>query len=152
MLENPEIITAEPQHAAVVRSTVRMDRIRDFYDASFPATAQSAARQQVGLRGAVGHYLSTPTDSVDLEVGFITDAAIAPDGDVVPAVLPGGEMVRATHVGSYDGLGSSWGDLFGWVSDHGRQVGESMWEVYVTEPTPDVDPDTMRTELFWPLV
>jgi effector-binding domain-containing protein len=26
-----------------------------------------------------------------------------------------------------------------------------MWEVYLTEPSPDMDPAELRTELFWPL-
>ena len=152
MLENPQIATLEPQHTAVVRGTVPMDQIRDFYDSSFPAVAQAVAHQDIGLRGAIGHYLSTPAETVDLEVGFVTDGAVTADGDVIPAELPGGEVARATHVGPYDGLGSSWNDLYQWVLGEGRHVGESMWEVYVTEPTPDVDPATMRTELFWPLV
>ena len=152
MLENPRITSIEPQHTAVVRSTVPMDQIRDFYDTSFPAAAEVVARQDIGLRGAVGRYLNTPSTTVDLEVGFITDGAITADGEVVPGELPGGEVVQATHVGAYDGLGSSWQELFEWVTGQGHQIGESMWEVYVTEPTPEGDPDTMRTDLFWPLV
>ena len=34
----------------------------------------------------------------------------------------------------------------------GRAPAFPFWEVYVTEPTPDVDPGSMRTDLFWPLV
>ncbi|MBO1031154.1 GyrI-like domain-containing protein [Tessaracoccus sp. SD287] len=152
MLENPQITTLDPQHTAVVRRTVPMDQIRDFYDTSFAAVARAVAEQEVGVRGAIGHYLSTPTDTVELEAGVITDGAITADGDVIPAELPGGEVAHATHVGPYDGLGSAWNELYQWVLGQGRHVGEKMWEVYVTEPTPEVDPATMRTDLFWPLV
>ena len=42
------------------------------------------------------------------------------------------------HVGGYDNLGDSWCAL-------------AMWEVYVTEPIPDADPATLRTDLSWVL-
>ncbi|MGD8214537.1 GyrI-like domain-containing protein [Aestuariimicrobium sp. Y1814] len=152
MLENPAIITADPQHTAVVRGTVPMDRIREFYDKAFPAAYEAAAAQGIGVQGAFGHYLSMPAETVDLEVGFVTDAVVAAAGEVVPGELPGGELAHASYVGAYDGLGGAWQELFGWISEQGRQVGPSMWEVYVTDPTPETDPATLRTDLFWPLV
>ncbi|MGA4508494.1 GyrI-like domain-containing protein [Propionibacteriaceae bacterium G1746] len=152
MLEQPQITIVDAQPTAVVKDTVAMAQIREFYDRAFPAAVQAATRQQVGIIAAFGLYLSTPAETVDLEVGFITDGQITAEDDVVPSELPAGDVVRAVHVGGYEGLGESWRELYAWVVEQGRQVGPMMWEVYETEPGPDVDPATMRTVLYWPLV
>jgi effector-binding domain-containing protein len=53
------------------------------------------------------------------------------------------------HVGAFDGLGESWGRLGEWIGAQGLIPGADMWEVYVTEPSPDMDPADLRTELCW---
>ena len=51
-------------------------------------------------------------------------------------------------MGSYDELGRSWQRLTTWIAEQGLQPAGPMWEVYVTEPTPETDPVTLRTDLF----
>ena len=60
-----------------------------------------------------------------------------------------GAYVWLVHEGSFDELGSSWGRLGQWIAAAGLTPGEDMWEVYVTEPSPDMDPADLRTELNW---
>jgi len=66
----------------------------------------------------------------------------------VASELPGGEVARAIHAGGYESLGDSWGDLMAWTAEQGRTPEGRMWEVYVTEPSPETDPATLRTELY----
>lgn len=89
-----------------------------------------------------------PTQRFELEAGFPAGAPVAADGDVLASELPGGTVARATHVGGYDSLGDSWGALVAWATEQGRTPEGRMWEVYVTEPTPQLDPATLRTELY----
>ena len=53
------------------------------------------------------------------------------------------------HAGGYDQLGETWGRLGAWIAERGLTAGADLWEVYVTEPKPDMDPGELRTELFW---
>ena len=62
--------------------------------------------------------------------------------------LPAGTIARTTYVGGYDGLGAAWGAFLGEIGASGRAPDVPFWEVYVTEPSPDADPATMRTDLF----
>jgi effector-binding domain-containing protein len=41
--------------------------------------------------------------------------------------------------------------LRGWIEAQGLRAGETFWEVYLTQPTPDMDPGELRTELNWPV-
>ena len=150
--QTPEIITLDPITTAVVHGTVPMDGLTNFYDTSFTAVAETMGRQGLEMTTAgFGMYFGVPAETVELEVGFGTDRPIEPEGDVRPGTLPGGLCARAVHHGGYDGLGDSWGKLAEWIAEQGHRPAETMWEEYVTMPSPDGDPDQLRTVLTWPL-
>jgi effector-binding domain-containing protein len=58
-------------------------------------------------------------------------------------------VARLVHQGGYDQLGAAWDRLRSWIDGQGLTPGRELWEVYVTEPSPDIDPATLRTELNW---
>ena len=148
----PAVVTLEPATTAVIRRAVPMDRLPEFFDGSFGALAAAVIGQGAGIAGpAFALYHGMPTDTVDLEVGFPTQRAVVSDGDVVASALPGGRVARAVHAGSFDGLGPAWGRLRSWIDEQGLRAGETFWEVYLTQPTPDMDPADLRTELNWPV-
>ena len=148
----PAVVTLEPATTAVIRHVVPMDRLPEVFDRSFGALAAAVSAQGAGVAGpAFALYHGLPTDTVDLEVGFPTQRAVRADGDVVASALPGGRVARAVHAGSFDGLGAAWGRLRSWIDDQGLRAGETFWEVYLTQPTPDMDPAELRTELNWPV-
>jgi hypothetical protein len=159
----PRLVVVEPVVTAVVRGLVPTAGLRDFFDSSFRALGETLARQQVAVLGpAFGLYHRPPGETADLEVGFPTDRAVrpeepdgpdGPDGPegprrkVVVSALPAARVARTTHHGSFDGLAASWESLLAWVRAQGLTPGPVMWEVYVTEPTPEMSPDDLRTEL-----
>ena len=136
----------------VVRGVVPVAELAALFDRSFAALARAGASGGAdGAGPAFARYHGRPGETVDLQVGFPTVGAAAPDGDVEPGALPGGRAARLVHAGGYDGLGVSWGRLEEWIVEQGHRPGPVFWEVYVTEPSPDTDPATLRTELFWSL-
>ena len=148
----PELLTAEPVTTAVVRGVVPVTGLRDFFDTSFRNLARTTAEQGVALLGpAFALYRGPFGETVDLEVGFPVDRPVRSEGSVVAGRLPGGPVVRATHSGSFDGLGDAWARLGDWVRAQGHSPSAERWESYVTQPSPDMDPRELRTELFWPV-
>ena len=151
----PDVVSAPALVTAVVRDTVPMAALRDFFDVSFRDLARVLAAQGIVVVGpAFGRYrgpLGAPGDTIDIEVGFVTDRAVRPDGSVVPGALPGGRTARLTHAGAFDGLAASWERLRAWIEEQGLAPRTDRWEVYVTQPAPETDPATLRTELNWPV-
>ncbi|HEX4791790.1 MAG TPA: GyrI-like domain-containing protein [Actinospica sp.] len=151
----PELVTIDPATTAVVREVVRLPELREFFDASFRALGRTLAAQGATVTGpAFGRYRGTPGapgEALDVEVGFTTDRAVRSDGAVRAGELPGGKVARLVHAGAYDGLGASWERLRCWIGDQGLSAAEDRWEVYLTQPSPRLDPRTLRTELDWPL-
>ena len=146
----PNVVTLNPVATAVVRDVVPAAGLRDFFDASFQALARVMAAQEAAVHSpAFGRYRGTPGDPIDVEVGFVTDRTIQPDGAVRAGTLPGGKVARWVHWGPFDGLGESWARLSSWIESQGLTTTDDRWETYVTRPAPDLDPQTLRTDLNW---
>jgi effector-binding domain-containing protein len=148
----PELVTVQPVTTAVVRGTISAEEVADFFDRSFSVLGEAMAAQGVTATGpAFGLYRGIPDETMDLEVGFPTDRAIEPDGAAEAGERPGGRVARLLYAGSFDGLSEAWQRLGGWIAEQGLTPGETYWEVYVTEPSPEMDPAALRTELNWPV-
>jgi effector-binding domain-containing protein len=154
---DPRIVEVEARPTVSIRARVPMGEMTDFFDGSFATLASVLAATEASPTGApFGLYRGMPTDEVDVEVGFpldrpVEDDVVAAHAGTQASTLPGGEVATTVHRGSFDGLGGAWQSLAEWISAQGRTMGPMMWEVYLTEPSPDMDPAELRTELFWPL-
>ncbi|MRH93553.1 AraC family transcriptional regulator [Nocardia sp. SYP-A9097] len=152
MIAVPELVTIDPEVTAAVHAVIPLSGLRDFFDASFGALAGAIAAQQLDIKSpAFGLYRGASGDPLDVEVGFATGRPVDPTGAVFAGSLPGGRVARLTHVGGFDGLGSSWNDLHAWIESQGLTPADHRWEVYITQPSPDMDPNDLRTELNWPV-
>lgn len=148
----PELVELEAATTAVIRGVVSVAELRTFFDASFGTLPQVLAGQGIAvLSPAFGRYHGITGDTFDLEVGFVTDRPVRPEREVVAGSLPGGRAGRLTHFGSFDGLGSSWQRLHSWLQAQGLAPQAQRWEFYVTQPSPEMDPRELRTDLCWPL-
>jgi effector-binding domain-containing protein len=149
---DPELASLAPSTTAVIRAAIPVAGLRDFFDASFRVLPQVLAAQQVNvLSPAFGRYHGMAGGTLDLEVGFVTDRPVRSGEGVLAGSLPGGRCGRLTHFGSFDGLESSWQRLRAWMQGQGLSVSPQRWEFYVTRPTPEMNPQDLRTDLTWPL-
>lgn len=147
----PRVVDVTEQPTAVVRgSGVAMTDLRSFFDRAFGVLGPSVAVQPDLVVGpAFALYGRPPGETVDLEVGFPVSRPVEPSADVAPGTLPGGRAARLVHVGGYDALGASWERLVTWADEQGLARAPALWESYLTLPTPDGEPDALRTELSW---
>jgi len=148
-LTAPTAVTLEAAPTAVVRhGGVTMATLRPLFDSGFTALASSGAAID---RPAFAWYRGDTGAEFDLEIGF---PLAEPLGQPVPGVetvepsrLPSGSAWVLSHLGAYGSLHESWGRL----DEHARRRGltpTGMLEVYVTQPSPELDPTTLRTDLF----
>ncbi len=147
----PTLVTVEPTTTAVVRGAVPPDQLRDFFDRAFQVLGEVIAAQPVTITGPAFSRYRGPLDedTTDLEVGFTTDRPIAAEGSAEAGSLPGGRVARLVHPGPFDQLSDAWHRLADWIDTAGLTPGPDRWEVYLTEPSPEMDPADLRTELDW---
>ncbi len=151
----PAIVDTNTIALAVIRfEGMRIEGLPAAFDASYGpvmAALQGAGLQPVGAALAV--YEGDPMAEFAVEIGFPVDrplhAAVELDGvHVTASGLPAGRLAVVTHVGPYDQLGAAWGRLMGWGASEQLAPGARYGEIYVTEPTPDGDPNQLRSDLF----
>jgi effector-binding domain-containing protein len=108
--------------------------------------------QEVGATAAgppfARHYESSGA-TVDFEAGVPVVEPVAGKGRIKPGTLPGGDTATIVHVGPYQELPRSYAVLEEWFETHGREVGDAMWEVYLTDPGVEPDPQKWRSQVFW---
>lgn len=151
-MTGPDLTELEETITAVIHGVVPMAEMADFFDRSFSELATVLDRQGIEPIGpAFARYAGPPGETADVEVGLPVGDSVAPDGQVRPGALPAGTVARLVHSGGYDQLGDAWGRLGAWIVEQGLTAGADLWEVYVTEPNPVMDPANLRTELFWTL-
>lgn len=149
---------SSPRVPTVVRlaKDVAPDGMPAIFDETFTALVPALAERGIEIAGpAFSLHHRMPGATMTFEVGMPVAAPL--DGELeaggitfVPSQLPAAEVATISHLGGYDGLGGAWGDLMQRVASDGRQPGLPFWEVYVTEPSPDMDPSTVRTDLVVP--
>ena len=149
----PEIVDVDPMTTAVVRDVVATDELAGLLRPALPPSpTSSTARASPSPGRRIAAYHGPPAATADLEAGFPTQQAIEPDGDVdgrlaCPAAA---RSTRLVHEGGYDELRPrAWQRLGAWIAEQGLTAGPLLWEVYVTEPNPDMVPADLRTELDW---
>jgi effector-binding domain-containing protein len=149
--DEPALVTVAPATTAVVRGTVSTDELRDFFDQSFAVLGAALTNQRISATGAAFSRYQGEDDEepIDLEVGFPTDRPIDADGSAEASELPGGRVARLVHSGSFDGLSDAWQRLADWIGAADLTPSDDRWEVYLTEPSPEMDPSELRTELNW---
>lgn len=147
----PQLVTLEPATVAALRETVPMAELPSFFDRAFHATMAAAQGQGVAVVGPpVGVYFGTPSETVDVAGGFPTAAPVAAADGVSAITLPGGRAAQILHVGTYDAMEQTYGRLTAWMGEQGIKTSDVMWEVYLTEPTPEA-PESWQTLIVWPL-
>lgn len=148
-------IVEEPSVVVVARrAELPMAEIRSFYDSAYGTVAAALGQSSAQISGpALGWYARMPGETVDVAAGFpVTGLEPGPVTEGVEAfTIAGGRAAVLDAVGPYDQLPQAWDTLFTWVQSNGEAPRGDFTEYYVTEPTPDGDPEQNVTRLVLPL-
>lgn len=136
---------------AMVRRVVQMEGLPTFFGEAFDRIAGAVPEAGGAIAGPpFGWYLGMPGETVDVAAGFPVSGDVhAPDGGVVVVERPGGRALVAVHVGSYDELERTWGELQQRAGVDALERREDCWEEYLSDPRGD--PATWRTRLVMPV-
>lgn len=145
----------EEQPTAVLRETVPMNTLKEFFGRAYQAVMAAAEQQQVQLAGPpFALYHGMPTDVVDVEAGFPVAAPLpwpGSEGGVTAGSLPAGRAMEAMHVGPYEKLPETYGAITGKMQAEGLTPGNVMWEYYLSDPAAEPNPAAWKTLVVWPV-
>ena len=152
------VYVTTPQIPTVVRMAeeVLPGDMAGIFDETFSTLVPALQSQGIEIAGpAFALHHKMPGATMTFELGFPVAAPL--DGEFeaggitfYPSSMPATQVATLSHIGGYDGLSRTWSALMQQVADDGRQPALPFWEVYVSQPTPDGDPSTLRTDLVLP--
>lgn len=143
--------TRAAQPTAVANTTLTVDEIGPWLAKTYSAVARSLAAQGTSPSGPpFARYHKLDDGRFDVEAGFPVATPAKADGDVRPSSLPDGLAATTVHVGSYDEMEPGYKALADWVEGHGQELAGDPWEVYLSDPSAQLDPETWRTEIVQP--
>lgn len=146
-----ERVELQPQPIVGLHEVVPMDALPDFFGRAFHAAADALAEQGLEPSGPpVAVYGSTPTDAVDVTAGLPVDGPVTVGGDLVVRELPGGPVVQAVHIGSYDDLPQAYGEVMKWMGARHLSPVADMWEQYLNDPDSVEGPQALQTRIVIP--
>lgn len=87
----------------------------------------------------------------DLEVGFPVSENVSSNDEVHASALPGGLMAHIRHVGPFDRTGPAYKHIETWIEANGMEKAGDPWEVYLTDPDTEPDPEKYQVDIFWPV-
>ena len=144
----------QEQPTAVLRETVPMKELRQFFGRAYRSVMSAAEQQHVQLAGPpFAMYRGMPTDVVDVEAGFPVAAPLpgGAEGGVTGGLLPAGQAFEAMHVGPYETLPETYGAIMGKMQAEGLTPGNAMWEYYLSDPAAEPDAAKWKTLIVWPV-
>jgi effector-binding domain-containing protein len=86
-----------------------------------------------------------------LEAGVPVDKEVKSSCRVSYKIMPGGNVVRADHYGSYESTGLTHDKMHEWMYKNGKTIKGSPWESYVTDPMAEKDTLKWLTQIYYPV-
>ncbi len=96
-------------------------------------------------------YHKLSEKKVVYEVGIPIDGEVVPTGRIQEKTMQAGNNVVADYYGSYDTLEDGHNAIQQWLMRYRRKVTGYPWEMYVTDPAIETDPNKWLTRIFYPV-
>lgn len=147
-----EIVDVPTETVATVRRVVPVAEIKEFFDSAYGTVAEAVGAAGGRVSGPpFGWYHGMPTDTIDVAAGFPVSGDVhTPDGGIHLVERPGGRAVVGMHVGPYDTLGETYGELMRQVEAQSLTLRGDFWEEYLSPP--QGDPATWQTRIVIPVI
>lgn len=150
-----EVRTLKSQPVVSVRRDTSLDQLQAAFQDILPTVFNFLKSRGLTPTGPpFGRYHCFRPEKIDLEAGLPVEKAPSltdEDGPLQASELPGGEAAVLMHVGPYDDLKRTYDALEAWFAENGREAAGGPWELYVTDPGAEPDPQKWQTEVIWPI-
>ncbi len=103
----------------------------------------------------IGVYYSNPQvvapENMEWEIGFPCSAQVSPLKPLEKKLWSFELVASAIHTGPYEKTGETYIRIFEWMETNGYEQIGPVLEKYLSMPSPDIDPATLRAEIWIPI-
>lgn len=134
---------------AIMGADLDLDELKTWLGRAFSEVArQLEATDNPPAGPPFARYHCISEGRFHVEAGFPVFYEFASSDGVRGSNLPGGEVAITTHMGPYEGLGSTYEAIGRWLESRGATPAGDPWEVYFNGP--EDPPSKWRTDVYQP--
>jgi effector-binding domain-containing protein len=152
-MSEPVVTTLEAAPFAYLDRTSKIADMPRTMGEGFAALFQLFAKAKARQAGMpMAHYLDYDGDSTSFQLGFPVrqeDVEALKAAGLEIGETPGGENMKAVHIGPYDSIVQTYDVMTAAMEKQGFEGSHDMWEVYYSPP--ETPPEQIQTEVIWPV-
>ena len=150
--EAPAVVDIPGRLAAAIYVTIPRSEIQTVMGPALMEVTRALQAQGVEPAGPwFTHHLRLDPHTFDFEVCVPVARPIQTSGRVEMREFPPARVARTVYRGSYEGLGTAWGQFMTWIDANEHTSAGDFFECYAAGPETSADPSEWRTELLRPL-
>lgn len=139
------------RHAASVRTTTRLHRLRHTIDSLHELVMYVVGEQGLAPAGPLYARFHEIGGAISIEAGMPLVQPITPSGVVLPSTLPGGPVLRCRYYGDIEELSGIRDALARLRRIHGLTTAGAPWESYLVDRRDTLDPADRITDVVLPV-
>lgn len=143
------ITMAESMDALALRVVAKMDEMEGAMGNAFGKLMELGGAQMTGPPFAI--WYAWEGDEFEFDNCIPVAGPVAVSGEIKNIKTYAGKVVKVVHTGTYESTQYSWMAIEEYMKSNTLTSNGSPYEVYLTDPGQEPDPNKWVTELYWPI-
>jgi effector-binding domain-containing protein len=150
---NIEVKEIEAVKALTIRTTTPSGDVSATLGELYPKLMSCIIDNEVEMTGPpfAKYHSWDPEGDTELEAGIPVDTEVECEEDIEFVELPACKVVTALHTGPYESLGPVYEAIQKYINEKGLKINGAVWEVYLTDPNAEPDPNKYQTQIYFPV-
>ena len=148
-----EVKEIEAAKALTIRATTSSGEISAKLGELYQALMDCINKYEIQMVGPpfAKYYSWDPEGDTDLEAGVPVEKGAECEGNIEFVELPSCKVVTSLHVGPYESIGPVYEAIQEYIDKKGLKINGAVWEVYLTDPATEPDPNNYKTQVYYPV-
>jgi effector-binding domain-containing protein len=142
----------EAMHVLTIKATCTQEEISQKLGELYGEMVMNMQKNKLEYAGhPFAIYHKYDPKAIELEAGIAINKPGKSSGRIVAKEMKAGPVAMISHFGPYEGTYNAHMHMDKWLKDNNKSVSGSPWEVYITDPGVEKDPNKWLTEVYYPL-
>jgi len=148
-----EVKDIEAAKALVIKATIKTSEISAKTGELFSKLIGYMQENGIQMTGPpfTKYYSWDPEGETEMEAGAPVEQVVETQGEIQYVELPAVKVATALHTGPYEAVGPVYEAIEKFIEKEGLRVAGAVWEVYLTDPNTEPDPNKYKTQVYFPV-
>lgn len=148
-----EVKEIEAVNVLAIKATVPSAEVGAKLGELYPKLMEYMKEKEIQMAGPPysKYYSWDPEGESEMEAGVPVAGEAEGEGEIEFIELPAVKVVTSLHVGPYEAIGPVYEAIQKYIEKEGLKIAGAVWEVYLTDPNIETDPNKYQTQVYFPV-